>query len=180
MSNKNISGQEIYNQKTRTLKSWSEMAKELGLSESTLKRRVRRYREDNSLPDFSLNPKIVNAMDELPAECGKDLWDRAISIQRRRELKQAYNAEREVIFDDGPIVLLAMADLHLGSSGVSYTDIDRDIVAINQIAAAGVPVAVVLVGDLIDNFIIGRLNALRMTESPFLTIEEWGLVDKIE
>lgn len=177
MSKQDLSGRKIYELKRKTKKSWPELAEELGLSSSTLKRRSRKYRDENRLPDFSARLEIVHTMDQEPAESGEDLWGRAVAIQRRREKKQAYNQKREIIFDEGPIVLLAMGDLHLGSSGVSYTDIDRDIVAINQIANAGIPVAVILIGDLLDNFIIGRLNQLRMNESPFLAIEEWGLVD---
>lgn len=177
MKKEELSGKEIYDRKNKTRKTWSELSKEVGLSESTLRRRAKMYREEESLPDFGF--KIVNAMDEEPAERGEDLWTRAKDIQRRREDKQDYNTQREVIFDDGPVVLLAMGDLHLGNSGVNYTDIDRDIIAINQLVSAGIRVGVVLVGDMLDNFIIGRLNSLRMTESPFLSIEEWGLVDYV-
>lgn len=176
MLKEEATGKDIYHRKRSTRHTWAELAEEYGLSETTLRRRVREYRKKNSLPDFTTS-MLVNAMDEEPEVSGEELWARAISLQKRRERKQEYNANREVIFNKGPAVLVAMGDLHLGNSGVNYSDIDRDIHAIQMIAEAGVPIGVVLIGDLIDNFIIGRLAQLRMTESPFLAIEEWGLVD---
>lgn len=183
MLNRDMSGEEIYKYKQETKKSWPELSKEIGLSEKTLRRRSTKYRDDNDLPNFAnhtYGKRVINPFPESPnGESGEELWGRALSLEKRRDQKQVFRSAREVIFDKGPVALIAMGDLHLGSQGVSYSDIDRDIMMIHHLEESGVNVAVVLIGDLIDNYIIGRLSALRMTESPFLAVEEWGMVDYI-
>ncbi len=172
-----MTGEKIYNQKIKTGETWPALAKRLNLNPEQCRKRAREYYENNNLPPPQKAARIIGGFDEEPRQNGKDLWQRAISIQKRQVEKQDKKASRRVIYDDGPVVLVTIADLHLGSMGVNYLSIDSDIRLIQELDKAGINVAVLLVGDLLDGFIIGRLKDLRLHSSPFLAIEEWGLVD---
>ena len=160
--------------------TYESLGKEFGLSAQAARGRARRYQDKNNLATVRYSRevvKITGAMNEEPFERPESLWQRALEKQERNDRRLEWKQQRRVIFEDGPVVLVFMADLHLGSSGTDYRSIDYDMAVINNLAEHGVNVAVVLLGDMLDNFIVGRLRDLRMNQSPFLTVEEWGLVD---
>jgi hypothetical protein len=67
-----------------------------------------------------------------------------------------------------------MADQHLGGYGVDYDRIDDDINAILDTPRMYVCHA----GDIIDNFIMGRLKDIRLGQS-FAVSEEWALARRV-
>lgn len=66
-----------------------------------------------------------------------------------------------------------MADTHLGGVGVDYEAIDRDI----DLVLATPGAYIIAVGDLLDNFIIGKLLALQM-HTPFTINSKWALMQR--
>lgn len=174
------SGAAIYELKKTTDLTWPEIGERLGIHHEAARKRSITYAKQNGLDPVHIakaNWTATSTIDDEPKQTPEEIWSRAISINRRRIEKGDWKQRRAIKFETGPVVLLAIADLHLGSGGVDYAAIDQDISLINGLHDSGVQVAVLLVGDLIDNYIIGRLKDLRMTGSPFLTVEEWGLCD---
>ena len=173
---KQNSGRTIYEYKLATGATWPEVADHFGGSADGIRRKARTYYEKHGLaPPGKVN--VVGGMNGVPREAPPDIWERAVAVSESQQATQDYKQTASVIFEDGPAVLVFMADLHLGSSGVNYSEIDNDIRTINHLADNGVNVGVFLVGDMLDNMIIGKLKNLRLNNSPFLAIEEWGLVD---
>lgn len=178
-------GQEIYEYKRVSGETWKEVGEHFGMTLAGARGRARRYQLKQGLesPGGPANQYnngdmiIVGGMDTEPFEPSEETWARALSIEGRQAQRREWRNSRRVIFEEGPVALIAVADLHLGGRGVSYSALDEDLRIISYLANTGVQVAVVLDGDLVDNFIIGRLARLRLNVSPFLAIEEWGLVD---
>ena len=120
-------------------------------------------------------PKIIGTPvgeSELDEEA---VWQRAVALSARRLAKaKRERDQRAITFAHGPICLAHMADLHLGGSGVDYARLDADIDIILRTPGMYVN----LVGDVLDNFIIGRLKDLRMG-TEFTVSEEWVLVKRV-
>lgn len=153
---------------------YSEIAERLGIPASSARRIWQQERDARGIPQAR---RIVGGMDEEPRPDPGELWARALRLQQRTQQVQASKERRRVIYDEGPVVVFFMSDLHLGSPGVDYAGIDRDIRAVCALDEAGIQVGVIVGGDLLDNHIVGKLQRIRLNSSPFLAIEEWGLVD---
>lgn len=122
-------------------------------------------------PDYQLpaaTPIIEGA--RQPEIDEEEVWRRAIAVSRRT--LTADELVGSIYFDYGTIGLVFLADLHLGSSGTDYERVDADIDLI-----MGTPgMYVVGVGDMLDNYIVGKLQSLRIDQTPFKVGEEWALV----
>lgn len=102
------------------------------------------------------------------------VWRRAVEESRKAREQLARQRAGRLAWDYGAVCLVFMADTHLGGTGVDYEAIDRDIDLV-----LGTPGAyIVAVGDLLDNFIIGKLMALQM-ETPFTIDAQWALVRRM-
>lgn len=104
----------------------------------------------------------------------EELWKQARAIARRRKEKNDRKHDKEIIFDHAPICLVWMADLHLGDSGLDYERLDRDLKIIMH--TPGMYVA--LVGDMLNNYIVGRLKDIRFGTELTIT-QEWILVRRV-
>lgn len=177
MTDDDVTGRMIYERKIEAGETWAQVATHFGISRGSARSRARTWQRNNNLPTPEEAAEIHGGIDEEPRVNGRDQWARAIKLQTRRAQVRESKEQRRVAYREGPVVLFFMADLHLGGEGVNYLAIDQDIRLINDLARRGVTVAVVLGGDLIDNYIIGKLQRLRLNQSPFLAIEEWALAD---
>jgi len=102
------------------------------------------------------------------------VWAETLRLQKRA-VEKGENRQGSLEWTHGPIAIVTMADLHLGGLGVDYSRLDDDISMI-----LGTPgMYVVLVGDMLDNFIIGKLKDLRMNIAPFTVSGEWALVKRV-
>lgn len=153
---------------------------EAGLKKPSIRRMVYQHRDRVAraadpayLPPAAV-PVIENALAGLEGIDEEAEWQRAIVEHRKaREWLERSRAGR-LAWDYGAVCLVFMADTHLGGVGVDYEAIDRDI---DQIVAT--PGAyIVAVGDLLDNFIIGKLLALQM-DTPFTVDTQWALVRRM-
>lgn len=171
-----VTGRELYEHKVSTRKTWEEVAQSYGLTVGAARKRAQKYYSKNDLPPPS-EAVVGGSLEQEPEIDKGELWGRAVRVSERVKRNEERRKDRQISFARGPVVLFFMADLHLGSAGVDYGAIDEDIRVIRSVAETGVGVGVVLGGDLIDNFIVGKLQNLRKRESPFLSVEEWSLVD---
>lgn len=151
------------------------------MAPASVRRKIYVYRDRLAIqadPDYlppAAAPELKGALDELEDEFDEEeVWEEAVAMGKRT-LKDGIIPEREINFDYGTVGLVFMADLHLGNAGVDYARIDREIDLILDTPG----MYVVTVGDLIDNFIIGRLMQLRMNESPMVVQKEWVLVRRV-
>jgi hypothetical protein len=93
-------------------------------------------------------------------------WNKTKHLVQRRE-------NQRIEFDHGPVCLTFAADLHFGSGGVDYERVFREA----ETVAKTPGMYLVLLGDLIDNFIIPKLVHARHRHD--ITVEgEWALLRK--
>ena len=119
-------------------------------------------------------PVIENALAELEEIDEEAEWQRAVVEYRKQAERLRRSRAGRLAFDYGAVCLVFMADTHLGGTGVDVESIDRDIDLI--LATPGA--YIVAVGDLLDNFIIGKLLALQM-DTPFTVDAQWALVRRM-
>lgn len=104
-----------------------------------------------------------------------EVWDLAVrKSRRRRNTEEKKRNGRRIEFSHGPICLVWMADTHLGNTGVNYDAIAEDIETIKT--TPGMYVCVL--GDILDNFIMGRLKDIRLG-TEFSISEEWVLARRV-
>jgi hypothetical protein len=116
-------------------------------------------------------PRIIGVGAELPDEdeayrraC--DAWTKTERLLQRRE-------SQRIEFERGPIAIVFAADLHLGSSGVDYPRVFEEA----QTVVDTPGMYLMLVGDLLDNFILPKLMQARYN-SEVMIAQEWALVRK--
>jgi len=91
-------------------------------------------------------------------------WERTRELEKRR-------ANQSLEFSHGPVALVSVADLHLGGSGVDYPRLFAEA----ELIASTPGMFLVLVGDLVDSFIVGRLVQHRLGTRLNIT-DEWALL----
>lgn len=140
---------------------------------ATLRRLNHQERKRRGELDERARPPVARAdgvtadEDELDEDA---LWAAAIEASNARRKREQRRQRQVVEFDHGPIAIALLADLHLGSSGVDYARLDADIETIVETPG----MYVMLVGDMLDNWIIGKLLRLSMGEA-FTIDEQWAL-----
>lgn len=165
-------GERIYQLKEIHDLSWPEIYLLFSEYEKhSLRARLHEYKKSASIASGkSLSkPEIVGktASDDIPD--GAEVFRAVVSSQQKAPSAKK-NGVSTVTFDDGPVCIVCMADLHLGSQGTDYGLLDRDLEIIESSPATYIGLA----GDLVDNFIIGTLAALQM-HSNITIREEYAL-----
>jgi hypothetical protein len=161
--------------------TWDEIGIVYGCTGNSARKRHKRWKRkkkaDTPAPLPPPLPTITGhtAKDEVTIDEGA-VWAQAIELANRHKESQGKEDRiGRLEWETGPVAIVTMADLHLGSYGTDYEWLDRDISLI-----LGTPgMYVVLNGDLIDGFIIGRLQELRKSEAPFTIGDEWALVRRV-
>lgn len=98
-----------------------------------------------------------------------EVWARAVAVSQN-VLERA--EQRPCIsFDHGPVCIVHSADWHLGGEGTDYARLEAELSLVRD--TPGMYLG--FVGDALDNFIIGKLMALR-TGTRFKVSEEWAMV----
>ena len=101
----------------------------------------------------------------------EELWQTQVARYEKRRAKELRRTkQRIVVGGDGPYCMVHMADLHLGGEGVDYARLDRETDIILGMPSTGVGV----LGDLVENFILGKMRAIRDSGSIAI-VEEWLL-----
>ena len=107
--------------------------------------------------------------DEPPDE--DEVYERAAKEWARQKRLSDRRNEQRLKFSHGPVALVFAADLHLGGHGVDYPRIFAE----GELIAETPGMFLVLVGDLVDNFIVHGLLKLRMGTRLTIT-DEWALL----
>lgn len=110
----------------------------------------------------------------MPAGEGPDeeaVYKKAVDVWKRTANRLSVWEAQAIRFRKGPVCLVFVADLHLGNSGTNYPRIFGELEMILQAPNTWL----VTVGDLLDNFVIGKLQAARMGAEMGIP-EEWALV----
>lgn len=118
-------------------------------------------------------PYTVGVMaDERPDPA--EVWARAEAEWRRTAETRERQRSQEIVFPRGPACLVFMADLHLGSAGTNYPKLRDECELARSIPNSGV----FLVGDLVDNFILGWCMSIR-THTRISIPDEWVLAEHV-
>lgn len=162
-------GAEIY--ALRLEHDWHEIyAMYPGMTEGSLRGRFNRFRYSTGLP--LPTPEINGGLDsEESIRRGEERYREMVARYRRQREREQRQGIREISFDNGPICIVAIADLHLGGEGVDYPRLSYEIETV--LDAPGVFFG--LVGDLVDNYIVGRLKDVHLTEGVMSISDEWNM-----
>jgi hypothetical protein len=101
----------------------------------------------------------------------EEAWEKAVEMSRKRKKHEAKRAARAISFDCGPICVVNMADFHAGSDGTDYERIADEIDIVNDTPGMFFGFA----GDMVDNFIVGRLQRIQR-DSSFQVNEQWAVL----
>lgn len=110
----------------------------------------------------------VNASEQLPDAL--DVLERAKSRYQHLKALMDRRKSQVIKFNSWPVGIAFVADQHIGNEGVDYGRLFDEA----RLIASTPNLYVVQVGDLIDNFIIGKLLSLRM-QTTISIPEEWSL-----
>lgn len=113
--------------------------------------------------------RIIGALSDEPDE--EYAYQRAVAEWRRTERLVRRRTDQRIEFGRGPVAIVFIADLHLGSGGVDYERVFHEA----QIVAETPGMYLMLVGDLLDNFIVPKLVSARH-DARITVQEEWTLV----
>lgn len=94
-------------------------------------------------------------------------WHRAAELRRRKD-------KQSISFEAGPICLVFLADVHAGGMGVNYEKLVSEVEVISQTPG----MYAVIVGDLVDQFVLGTLRN-KQFNSRISIEEEWVIVRHI-
>lgn len=151
-----------------------------GMKQPSIRRMVYGYRDRLAreadpayLPPAAV-PVIENALAGLEEIDEEAEWARAVDEYRKKKERLRLSRAGRLAWDYGAVCLVFMADTHLGGTGVDVEAIDRDIELVRETPGA----YIFAVGDLLDNFIIGKLLALQM-DTPFTVDAQWALVRRM-
>ncbi len=103
----------------------------------------------------------------------EEVFRRAVAVQRSTFAKMEKKGKQSIEFNKGPVALVFMGDQHLGSSGTDY----ERCFAEAEIVADTPGMYAVTMGDMLDQFVIGRLRQAR-DNSRLAIVDEWALVRK--
>lgn len=145
------------------------------VTEGSLRGRFNRFRYKTGLP--MPEPVISGGISsEESLERGEEKYREMVARYRKKcELASDKSRVKEVKFESGPICIVAIADLHLGSMGVDYPRLAYEIETV--LDAPGMFFG--LVGDLVDNFIVGRLKDIHITDGIMPVTDEWNMAKYI-
>lgn len=111
-----------------------------------------------------VGPEQLQPDPEALLEAAASRYDRASVLARNRE-------RQEVVFSGGPVGLVFNSDLHFGDNGVDVKGALADAELV--LNTPGLYMGGV-VGDLVNNFIVGRLLSLRLRSSVAVP-DEWSM-----
>jgi hypothetical protein len=130
-----------------------------------------RKRRKPTTQDNDDAPKITGVTPKLSDEDAA--YAKAVAAWRETEKLVAARQAQRIVFNQSPICLVFAGDLHLGGEGVDYPRIFAE----SKIVVDTPGMYLVLVGDLLNNFIVPKLMSARY--KAYGTIEEeWVLVRK--
>ena len=104
---------------------------------------------------------------EQAMERAMEEWTRAVELRRRKQ-------NQSITFKSGPVCITFLADVHAGGEGVNYERLVSEIEVISQTPG----MYTVIVGDLVDQFVLGTLKNKQFS-SRISIEEEWVIVHHV-
>jgi len=165
--------------------SWDEVRSAMGADLTARGVKSAAWRWERDHPEIarpikearSQEPQIVNSegirADEQPLIDEDEVLRRAYREWELTESLMARRKNQRLEFDHGPVALVEVADVHLGGSGINYPRAFDEA----EIIAATPGMYAVFAGDVLDNFVIGKLRRAR-DDSHFTICEEWVLTKR--
>lgn len=99
------------------------------------------------------------------------IWQRVLEHQIEADAKHEAKQHQTITINDGkPFAIAYLSDFHVGSSGVNYKALKKDVDTINQTEGFWSEFH----GDAVDNWVVGKLAGLQRNQLLNFD-EEWGL-----
>ena len=102
------------------------------------------------------------------------VWEKALATSRKLKVLQCRRKTQNIFFSHGPVGIVNFADIHAGGPGVDYDQLEKDLDLVAETPGLYVGVA----GDVVDNYIIGKLKDLNMFEDHTVE-EEWVIANRV-
>lgn len=144
------------------------------LDDDTRQRMIASMEQDDNDPTPSAVPPTVTSITGVQAgekpDVQKIIAKHRDTFQRAKELAER-KRNQSISISHGPAMIALVSDTHLGNPG---TDVDR-VFAEQDLINSTPGAYTVLLGDIADSFLVGRLRDLNMTHDVTVP-EEWELV----
>jgi hypothetical protein len=103
-----------------------------------------------------------------------EVWNQLVNTWQKRSDLERRRRSQKVVISDGPFCLVHFSDIHAGAEGTDYPRLLADIEIVQSMPAT----RTTLIGDLVDNFILGRMRAIRDNGAIDITAE-WVTAKRI-
>jgi predicted MPP superfamily phosphohydrolase len=103
----------------------------------------------------------------------EDVFRKALAINEKQKQLEERRDNQLISFDDEPVMIVNMSDLHLGGAETDYARIEDEVNLILDCPNAYIG----LHGDLVNNFIIGYLSRIALG-TEIKICEEWILAER--
>lgn len=153
---------------------WSDIGDLFGMSGEAIRSKYKRWRKKNKQMQGNTSTNEASITGVIPDDYDGDvekLWGRVIDAQGAHENFIARKSAQTIKLDP-PFAIAVLSDLHFGNQHTDYRAIRNDAMIIKETDGmyAGFH------GDGVDNFIIGKLNALERNQDMTLD-SEWQLFE---
>jgi hypothetical protein len=152
--------------------TWRQLGQELGVSWERARALFRRHGDKPQYQPLVMEPNClvegVTPSDYMPDEeevyqSAIRQWKHANGLERRRQ-------DQRITFTHGPAALIFCGDQHLGNRGTDVPRLFREA----ELMAAIPGARVIILGDLVDNFVLLQMARLRHL-TRFAIPDEWVL-----
>ena len=148
--------------------SWRQIAEKTGQTWDQVRTQVRKlpaYKAKRKPPQVEVVGITAAEKPDVDAiyQRAVERWHQEAELEQRRR-------KQVIRFDDGPVAIVAVGDLHFGADGTDYPRAFREAEIIRDTPG----MYAIMAGDAVDNFIMGRLIALNI--HGHITVDEgWVL-----
>ena len=145
--------------------TWPEIGNRYGVSGDA----VRKWYSRNVGPPKAEISGLTAADNRWPDE--EEVFERACREWEKTAIRLAREVDQYIAFERGPVGIAFVADLHCGGKGVNYPRMFEEA----EVIAETPGLFAFAVGDLVDNFVIGKLMRERLNARLSIR-DEWALV----
>lgn len=119
-------------------------------------------------------PPIIEGVTAAQATNPANIWQFAIEAQKVVFEKQERRGRQAISLPDEPVAIAFLSDLHIGSAGTDYEAVRADAQMVRDTPG----MYAIFHGDGMDNFIIGKLQAIQRGQAlgfdaERLLFEDW-------
>ena len=164
-------GQKAALMKWRDGMTWRQVEDELGMPRAKFRSQARRYR-DGHQDEFETEPPVIDGVRASDLQPDPErAFERLQQDFENLRLLDDIRRRQRLTFKQDVIALAWSADWHVGAQGTNYKRLRSDLELIRDTPG----MYLVLGGDLIDNFIIGKLRQVRNDARASIP-DEWAVI----